>query len=105
MIGYGASARSSTLLNFCGINHRHLVCIADGNPIKQGKFTAGTDIPIVSPDEAFAKKPDIVLLLAWNFEDEIVKWTNLDSTPHKIKSDDFKDSSLLYKNDPQIIEL
>jgi len=33
------------------------------------------------------------------FEDEIVKWTNLDSTPHKIKSDDFKDSSLLYKND------
>ena len=73
MIGYGASARSSTLLNFCGIDHRHLVCIADGNSIKQGKFTAGTDIPIVSPDEAFAENPDTVLLLSWNFKDEILK--------------------------------
>ena len=72
MIGYGASARSSTLLNFCGIDHRHLLCIGDGNPIKQGKYTAGTDIPIVTPDAAFAKKPDAILLLSWNFKDEIL---------------------------------
>jgi len=98
MIGYGASARSSTLLNFCGINHRHLVCIADGNPIKQGKFTAGTDIPIVSPDEAFAKKPDTVLLLAWNFKDEIVKTIK--------EKHQFRGKVILpFPNDPQIIEL
>ncbi|MBT5633195.1 MAG: methyltransferase, partial [Nitrospina sp.] len=98
MIGYGASARSSTLLNFCGIDHRHLTCIADGNPIKHGKFTAGTDIPIVSPGEAFAKNPDTVLLLGWNFKDEILK----------IIKDQYQFHGkviLPLPNDPQIIEL
>ena len=73
MIGYGASARSSTLLNFCGIDHRHLICTADGNPLKHGKYTAGTDILITSPDAAFSKNPDCVLLLGWNFKEEILK--------------------------------
>ncbi len=98
MIGYGASDRSSPLLNFCGIDHRHLICVADGNPIKHGKFTAGTDIPIVSPDEAFAKNPDTVLLLGWNFKDEILK----------IMKDQYQfhgNVILPLPNDPQIIEL
>ena len=98
MIGYGASARSSTLLNFCVIDHRPLICVADGNPIKHGKFTAGTDIPIVSPDEAFAKNPDTVLLLGWNFKDEILK----------IMKDQYQFHGkviLPLPNDPQIIEL
>lgn len=73
MIGYGASARSSTLLNFCDIDCRDLTCIADGNSIKHGRYTAGTNIPIVSPDEAFAKKPSTILLLGWNFKEEIIK--------------------------------
>ncbi|MFA5100594.1 MAG: class I SAM-dependent methyltransferase [Candidatus Omnitrophota bacterium] len=72
VIGYGASARSSTLLNYCAINKDHLVCIADQNPLKHNTFTAGTDIPIVSPRDAFSKKPDAVLLLAWNFKEEIM---------------------------------
>ena len=72
LVGYGASARSSTLLNFCNINQEHLVCIADQNPLKHNKFTAGTDILIVSPEKAFAKKPDVVVLLAWNFKEEIL---------------------------------
>ena len=72
LIGYGASARSSTMLNFCGIDSSYLKCIADQNPLKHNKFTAGTDIPIVSPEEAFAKNPDVVVLLAWNFRSEIM---------------------------------
>lgn len=72
IIGYGASARSSTLLNFCGINDRHLMCIADQNPLKHGKYTAGTNVPIVPPDVVFAKNPHAVLLLAWNFKDELL---------------------------------
>lgn len=72
MIGYGASARSSTLLNFCGINDRHLLCIADQNPLKYDKYTAGTNAPIVPPEVAFSKKPDAVLRLAWNFKDELL---------------------------------
>ena len=73
IIGYGASARSSTLNNFCGINNFGLECIADANPIKHGKYAAGTDIQIVSPDSAFSHSPDCVLLLGWNFKDEILQ--------------------------------
>lgn len=72
MIGYGASARSSTVLNFCGIDSKMLSCIADKSPFKHGKFTPGTDIRIVSPELAFQSKPDSILLLAWNFYEEIM---------------------------------
>lgn len=72
MIGYGASARSSTLLNYCGIDHRHLDVIADQSVLKHDRFTPGTDIAIVSPEQAFSRKPDSVLLLAWNFREEIL---------------------------------
>jgi len=98
IIGYGASARSSTLLNYCEIDHRHLTCIADGNLLKHGKFTAGTNIPIVPPDEAFAKSPDTVLLLGWNFKDEI-----LPIIRDKYR---FKGKVILpLPNDPQIMEI
>ena len=71
---YGASARSSTLLNFCGINSEHISVIIDKNPLKEGLYTAGSNIPIVSfqdgQDEI--KKSNQILLLAWNFKDEII---------------------------------
>jgi len=73
LIGYGASARSSTLLNFCKIDHRHLICIADQSPLKHNRYTPGTDVLIVSPERAVAERPDTILLLAWNFKDEIVQ--------------------------------
>ncbi len=73
VIGYGASARSSTLLNFCGIDSRHLCCIADQSPLKHERYTPGTDVLIVSPEKALAMKPDTILLLAWNFRDEILR--------------------------------
>jgi len=71
IVGYGASARSSTLLNFCGIDTRFVSVIADQNPLKQGHYTAGTHIPIASPEEVMKEKPECVLILAWNFSDEI----------------------------------
>ncbi len=71
--GYGASARSSTLLNFCGINNRAIKVIADLNPIKQGRFTAGTRIPIASPEAVIKiNRPSCVVILGWNFADEII---------------------------------
>lgn len=73
LIGYGASARSSTLLNFCGIDYRHLVYIADQSPHKHDRYTPGTNVLIVSPERALAEKPDAIVLLAWNFKDEILK--------------------------------
>ena len=72
VVGYGASARSSTLLNFCGINSSHVRCIADQNPLKHQHYTPGTDIPIWPPERVFGLKPSAVLLLAWNFEREIL---------------------------------
>ncbi len=72
ILGYGASARSSTMLNFCNITSREIYLIADQNPIKQGLYTPGTHIRIVSPDEAMKTSPDTVIILAWNFKDEII---------------------------------
>lgn len=71
IVGYGASARSSTLLNFCGIDKRFVSVIADQNPLKHGHYTAGTHIPISSPEEVMKERPGCVLILAWNFSDEI----------------------------------
>jgi SAM-dependent methyltransferase len=71
IIGYGASARSSTLLNYCQIGRRHLDVIADRSPLKHNRYTPGTDILIAAPEHAFARSPDAVLLLAWNFGEEI----------------------------------
>lgn len=70
--GYGASARSSTMLNFCGIDKSVLPLIADKSPLKQGLYTPGTHIKIVSPKEMLSSAPDVIMLLAWNFKDEIV---------------------------------
>ncbi|HEB71912.1 MAG TPA: class I SAM-dependent methyltransferase [Nitrospirae bacterium] len=71
IIGYGASARSSTLLNFCGIGAQHLSVIADQNLMKQKLYTAGSHIPISSPEEVMKTNPDTVFILAWNFLQEI----------------------------------
>ncbi len=71
VVGYGASARSSTLLNFAQIDSNLISVIVDQNPLKQGLFTAGTHIPIVSPQEMMKKNPGTIVILAWNFTDEI----------------------------------
>jgi hypothetical protein len=72
IVGYGASARSSTLLNFCGIDSGLISVIADQNSLKQKLFTAGTHIPIDSPGAVMAKNPKCILILAWNFAKEII---------------------------------
>ena len=73
IIGWGASARSSTMLNFCKIDSKLLPAIIDMNPLKQGKFTAGSRILIKSPEEGMKKRPDVIFLTGWNFADEIMK--------------------------------
>ena len=74
LVAYGASARSSTLMNFAGISTQEIECVIDRNPIKHGLYTPGTNIPIVSYEEGLNKLDGKhLLLLAWNFEEEIVK--------------------------------
>jgi SAM-dependent methyltransferase len=74
LIGYGASARSSTLLNFCGLNSHRIRVVIDRNPMKHGMLTPGTSIPVVSFEEGLKLlgPQEVVLLLSWNLKDEII---------------------------------
>lgn len=69
---YGAAAKGNTLLNYCQLSRLDITCIADTTPWKQGKWAPGSHIPIVSPEEMLATKPDLILLLAWNWKREIM---------------------------------
>lgn len=71
--GYGAPGKGNTLLNYCGIRTDFLDFTVDRNPYKQGKFLPGTHIPIFSPERIAETKPDYVLILPWNFKDEIME--------------------------------
>lgn len=71
--GYGAPAKGNTLLGFLEIDARLIDYIADRSPLKQGRYTPGTHIPVVSPDRLLTDQPDYVLLLAWNFAEEIME--------------------------------
>ena len=73
IVGYGASARSSTMLNFCGVDRKIITAIADDNPLKQGLYTAGSHILIDSPEKVMRKEPFFVFILAWNFANEITE--------------------------------
>ena len=70
--GYSAPAKGNTLLNYYGIGPDILDFIADKNPLKQGRLTPGMRIPVVAPEEVDRQKPDYLLMLAWNFRDEIL---------------------------------
>lgn len=70
--GYGAPAKGNTLLNYYGIGPDTLDFIADRNALKHGRLTPGMRIPVVSPDRIAEARPDYLLMLAWNFRDEIL---------------------------------
>jgi hypothetical protein len=69
---YGASAKGSTLLNYFQIPAGTLEFVVDRSTVKQGRFTPGTHLPIYSPTQLLKDMPDYVLLLTWNFADEIL---------------------------------
>jgi SAM-dependent methyltransferase len=70
--GYGAPGKGNTLLNYCGIRGDFLDFTVDRNPYKQGKYLPGTHVPILDPSKIDEARPDYVLILPWNFKDEIM---------------------------------
>lgn len=70
---YGASAKGATLLNYFGIGRETLDYVADRSTAKQGYYTPGTHLPIYPPEHLLETMPDYVLLLTWNFADEILQ--------------------------------
>ena len=73
IIGYGAPAKATTVLNYFGINDKYFKYVLDDSLIKQNKFIPETNIQIKSKDSLKTDKYDYVLVLAWNFFDSIVK--------------------------------
>lgn len=70
---YGASAKGSTLLNYFGLGKEVLEYVVDRSPVKQGRYTPGTHLKIYEPEMLVADQPDYVLLLTWNFSEEILQ--------------------------------
>jgi len=73
IVGLSAPAKGNTLLNYCGIGPETLDYVTEKNPLKIGKYTPGTHIPVYSDDVLIKDRPDYALILAWNFADEIIK--------------------------------
>ncbi|MDH5534285.1 MAG: class I SAM-dependent methyltransferase [Betaproteobacteria bacterium] len=69
---YGAAAKGSTLINYVGIGRDLIDFVVDRNMHKHGRYMPGQHIPIVATDELVARMPDYILLLSWNFADEIL---------------------------------
>lgn len=76
IVGYGAAAKGNTLLNYFGIGTDILDYIVDKSPLKHSLYTPGMHIPIVPPERLEEERPDYVLILAWNFADDIIKQHN-----------------------------
>lgn len=71
--GYGAAAKGNTLLNYCQITTDLLPYVVDKNPLKLGMFTPGMHIPVLPVSTLLEQQPDYLLILAWNFGEEIMR--------------------------------
>lgn len=71
--GYGAPAKGNTQLNYCGIGTDLVDYLVDKSPLKQGKLSPGMHIPVYAPEKLLEDQPDYVLIIAWNFADEIIR--------------------------------
>jgi methylation protein EvaC len=72
VVGYGATSKSTTVINYCGITPDLIAFISDTTPIKQGKFSPGAHIPVRPYREFVENYPDYALLFAWNHAEEIM---------------------------------
>jgi len=73
VVGYGAPAKGNTQLNYCGVGTDLVRYTVDKSPLKQGKFTPGMHLPVHPVEKLLEDQPDYVLIIAWNFAEEIMR--------------------------------
>lgn len=73
VVAYGAAAKASVLMNYCGFDKQNIKYIADKSPHKIGKYLPGSHIPVKDPETIRITKPDYVLITAWNLQEEIME--------------------------------
>jgi SAM-dependent methyltransferase len=73
VVGYGAPAKGNTLLNYCAIDTAVLPYTVDRSPLKVGRYTPGMHLPVRPTSALLEEQPDYVLILAWNFAEEIMR--------------------------------
>ena len=90
LVGYGAPAKATTALNYYGLTTKEIDYIVEDNVLKHNKFVPGVKIPIYSKEKLNEKLPDIIIVLAWNFFEEIKK-NNKDLIDKGVKFINIKD--------------
>ena len=73
IIGYGASTKGNVILNYCKLNNKNISYICDANPTKEGSFTPGSHIRIISKNKMRKIKPKYLIVLIWSFRTEVIK--------------------------------
>lgn len=73
IIGYGASTKGNVILNYCKLNNKNISYICDANPTKEGKFTPGSHIKIISKNKMRKIQPKYLIVLIWSFRTEVIK--------------------------------
>jgi SAM-dependent methyltransferase len=72
LAAYGAAAKGTTLLSYCGLDRAVIDYVVDRNAFKQGRYMPGSRLPILAPEKLLEDRPDCTLLLPWNFAEEIL---------------------------------
>ena len=90
LVGYGAPAKATTSLNYFGITHHEIDYVIEDNSLKHNKFIPGVNIPIYSKEKLNEKLPDVVIVMAWNFFEDI-KRSNQDLIDKGVKFISIKD--------------
>lgn len=72
VVGYGVPTKATLLMRVAGLDDMHVAFMVEDNPLKRGRFTPGTGIAILDPEELRRRRPQVILIFAWNFAGDIL---------------------------------